>query len=230
MKHLNVRVLLANAVKSGRWVSHTFLQTPCFFSVFQHLRRKLCCRHHLLALLLANAVKRSRWVSYTFLQKRCSFKSFSILEENCAADIINEAFKCKTFVGKYCKKRPLSKSYLPTKALFFFGFSAFYKKIVSPTSITEHLPEVSKWSWTPPHHGGGGPLASPLEVIKKSQTEIWGVPPPPSWCVCGGSNFIYWPPVTPPILYQEYDSIITVFDRGYPIENVQKWLKIHCFR
>ena len=34
MKHLNVRVLLANAVKSGRWVSHTFLQKPCFFSSF----------------------------------------------------------------------------------------------------------------------------------------------------------------------------------------------------
>ena len=27
---------------------------------------------------------------------------------------------------------------------------------------------------------GEGPLASPLEVIKKSQTEIWGVPLPPN--------------------------------------------------
>ena len=26
----------------------------------------------------------------------------------------------------------------------------------------------------------GGPLTSPLEVIKKSQTEIWGVPLPPN--------------------------------------------------
>ena len=68
--------------------------------------------------LLANSVKSGRWVSYTFLQKRCSFKSFSILEENCAADIINETFNCKTFVGKCCKKEPLSKLYLPTKALF----------------------------------------------------------------------------------------------------------------
>ena len=139
----------------SRWVSYTFLQKRCsfksfvgkcckkrplsksylltnslfFFSVFQHLKRKLCCRHYLLALLLANAVKRSRWVSYTFLQKRCSFKSFSILEENCAADINNKTFKCKTFVCKCCQKRPLSKLYLPTKALFFQFFQHFRRKV-----------------------------------------------------------------------------------------------------
>jgi len=33
----------------------------------------------------------------------------------------------------------------------------------------------------PPHRGGGGPFTCPLEVIKKSQTEIWGGPPPPWW-------------------------------------------------
>ena len=72
--------------------------------------------------LLANAVKNGRWVSYTFLQKPYSFKSFSILEENYAADIINEALNSKTFVGKCCKKEPLSKLYLPTKAKSFQSF------------------------------------------------------------------------------------------------------------
>ena len=42
-------------------------------------------------------------MGYTFPQKPLSFKRFSILEENCSADIINVAFKCKTFVVKYCK-------------------------------------------------------------------------------------------------------------------------------
>ena len=69
------------------------------------------------------------WVSHTFLQKRCSFKSFSIWEENCAADIIDERFTCKSFVGKCCKKRPLSKSYLPTKPLFFQVFQHFRRKL-----------------------------------------------------------------------------------------------------
>ena len=69
------------------------------------------------------------WASNTLVQKPCSFKFFSILEENCAADIINETFKCKTFVGKCCKKRPLSKSYLPTKALFFQVFQHFRRKL-----------------------------------------------------------------------------------------------------
>ena len=74
------------------------------------------------------------WVSHTFLQKRCSFKSFSILEENCAADIIDETFKSKSFVGKCCKKRPLSKIYLPTKAKSFQSFlnsSIILKKFLS---------------------------------------------------------------------------------------------------
>ena len=64
------------------------------------------------------------WVSNTLVQKPCSFNFFSFLEKNCAADINNGTFKCKSFVGKCCKKRPLSKSYLPTKALFFSSFSA----------------------------------------------------------------------------------------------------------
>ena len=64
------------------------------------------------------------WASNTLVQKPCSFKFFSILKENCAADMIDEIFKCKSFVGKCCKKRPLSKSYFPTKALFFSSFSA----------------------------------------------------------------------------------------------------------
>ena len=69
------------------------------------------------------------WASNTLVQKPCSFKFFSILEENCAADIINETFKCNTFVGKCCKKRPLSKLYLPTKPLFFQVFQHFRRKL-----------------------------------------------------------------------------------------------------
>ena len=73
--------------------------------------------------LQENSSKNCLWVSHTFLQKRCFFKSFSIsLEENCAANIIDERFKCKSFVGKFCKKEPLSKLYLPTKAKFFQSF------------------------------------------------------------------------------------------------------------
>jgi len=33
------------------------------------------------------------------------------------------------------------------------------------------------------HHCGRGPLTSSLEVIKKSQTEVWDGPPPPWWYV-----------------------------------------------
>ena len=69
------------------------------------------------------------WASNTLVQKPCSFKFFSILEENCAADIFNEIFKCKSFFGKCCKRRPLSKSYLPTKALFFQIFQHFRRKL-----------------------------------------------------------------------------------------------------
>ena len=96
IEHLNVKLLLANAVKSGRLVSHTFLQTPCFFQFF------------------------------------------SILEENCVSDIINAAFNinCKTFVGKCCKKEPLSKLYLPTKTLFFQVFQHFRRK--------GHVPKINE--------------------------------------------------------------------------------------
>ena len=69
------------------------------------------------------------WASNTLVQKPCSFKFFSVLEENCAVDIINETFKCNIFVGKCCKKRPLSKLYLPTKALFFQVFQHFRRKL-----------------------------------------------------------------------------------------------------
>ena len=79
-------------------------------------------KHLNVRLLMANAVKSGRWVSHTFLQKHCSFKSFRILEENCGTDITNGTFKCKSFVGKCCKKRPLSKIYLPTKAKSFQSF------------------------------------------------------------------------------------------------------------
>ena len=73
-------------------------------------------------LLLANVVKSGRSISHTFLQKSFFKKFFINLEENCAADIINETFKCKAFVSKCSKKRPLSKLYLPTKAKSFQSF------------------------------------------------------------------------------------------------------------
>ena len=102
--------------ESCLWASITLVQKPCSFKFFSILDEN--CGANL-----------SRCVSHTFLQKRCSFKSFSILEENCAADIINGRFKCKTFVGKCCKKRPLSKLYLSTKALFFQVFQHFRRKL-----------------------------------------------------------------------------------------------------
>ena len=80
-------------------------------------------------LLFTNDGKNDRLVSHTFLQKPYSFKFFSILEENCDADIINGTFDCETFVHKWCKKRQLSKSYLPTKALFFEVFQHFRRKM-----------------------------------------------------------------------------------------------------
>ena len=42
-------------------------------------------------------------MGYTFPKKLLSFRRFSILKENCSADIINVAFKYKTFVVKCCK-------------------------------------------------------------------------------------------------------------------------------
>ena len=102
--------------ESCLWASNNLVRKLCSFKFFSILEEN--CGADL-----------SRWVSHTFLQRRCSFKSFSILEENCAADIITETFKCNTFVGKCCKKQPLSKSYLPTKALFFQVFQHFRRKL-----------------------------------------------------------------------------------------------------
>ena len=108
-------------------MSKLYLPTKAlFFQVFQHFRRKLCCRHHYWNIYskcktFVGKCSKKR-PSYTFLKKPCSFKSFSILQENCGSDIISGTFKCKTFVGKFCKKRPLSKSYLPTKAKSFQSF------------------------------------------------------------------------------------------------------------
>ena len=59
--------------------------------------------------------------------------------ENCVADIINEAFNCKTFVGKCCKKETWSKSYRSYKSVVLSSLSAFQKKIVLPTSLLKHL-------------------------------------------------------------------------------------------
>ena len=92
--------------ESCLWASNTLVQKPCSFKFFGFLEEN--CGADL-----------SRWVSHTFLQKRCSFKSFTILEENCAADIIDETFKCKSFVGKCCKSgRWVSYTFLQKPSLF----------------------------------------------------------------------------------------------------------------
>ena len=65
-------------------------------SLIEHLNVKL---------LLTNAAKKVFWVAYAFLQKLSSFKFYSILEENCVADINNEAFECNIFVDNCCKNR-----------------------------------------------------------------------------------------------------------------------------
>ena len=103
VEHLNVKFLLANAAKHGRWVSYTFLQKPCSFKRFSILKENCVADINNVRLLLTNAAKNSPWVSNTFLQKPRSFKRFSILEENCGDDIINVTFKCKTFFNKSSK-------------------------------------------------------------------------------------------------------------------------------
>ena len=94
------------------------------------------------------------WASNTLVQKPCFLKFFSILKENCAANIINGTFKCKTFVGKCSKKRPLSKLYLPTKAKSFQSFlnSSIFSEFehhflnsILGKSIFEGLDGVEMW-------------------------------------------------------------------------------------
>ena len=128
MEHLNVTFLLTNAAKNVFWVAYTFLQKPSSFK-FLSISEENCVAHinngtFKCKFLLTNASKNGLWVGYTFPQKLSSFKIYSILEENCVADIINEAFKCNTFVGKCCKKQPLSKLYLPAsyKSVVFAKF------------------------------------------------------------------------------------------------------------
>ena len=59
------------------------------------------------------------WVAYTFLQKPSSFKFLSILEENCVADINNEAFECNIFVDNCCKNSSwVSYTFLQKPSLF----------------------------------------------------------------------------------------------------------------
>ena len=70
-------------------------------------------------LLLTIAAKVVFWVGYTFLQKPSSFKFLSILEENCVADINNEAFECNIFVDNCCKNRFwVSYTFLQKPSLF----------------------------------------------------------------------------------------------------------------
>jgi len=117
-------------------------------------------KHVNVRLLLAIiAVKSSRWVSHTFLQKPCSFKSFSISEENCAANIIDETFKCKTFIGKCCKKRePRSNNFILAEKssssvlLKFWGYlrSRGLQKgsvYVCRNLPMSHLIQFKAWKW-----------------------------------------------------------------------------------
>ena len=62
-------------------------------------------------------LKRCRWVKDIFLEKLSFLKFLSILEENCAADIINGIFKCYRFVVKCCKKTPLGQACFPVKVV-----------------------------------------------------------------------------------------------------------------
>ena len=105
------------------------LRKVVFGEVFQHLRRKLWCRHHYGTFKCKSFVGKyckKQPLSKSYLPtKVLYFKSFSILEEKCGAYIINGTFKCKTFVGKCCKKRSLSRLYLLTKALFFQDDQSF---------------------------------------------------------------------------------------------------------
>ena len=52
------------------------------------------------------------------LKKNVSFMFLSIWKGNCGADIINRTMKCKTFVGKCCKKGRWVDLYFPTKFVF----------------------------------------------------------------------------------------------------------------
>ena len=126
MKHLNVRLLLANGVKRSRWVSYTFLQKRCSFKSFSILEENCAAdiinENSNARLLLVNTVKSGRWESHTFLQKALFFQVFQHFRRKCGTDIINRTFECKTFVGKCSKKRPLGKLYLPTKAKSFQSF------------------------------------------------------------------------------------------------------------
>ena len=81
--------------------------------------------------MLSNAAKKGRWVGYTFPQKPLSFKRFSILEEKCVADIINVAFKCKTFVVKYCKNCLWVGNTFLQKPLSFKRFSILEENCVA---------------------------------------------------------------------------------------------------
>ena len=79
-------------------------------SLIEHLNVKL---------LLTKAAKKVFWVAYAFLQKLSSFKFYSILEENCVADINNEAFECNIFVDNCCKNRFwVSYTFLQKPSLF----------------------------------------------------------------------------------------------------------------
>lgn len=69
------------------------------------------------------------------------------------------------------------------------------KSVMNSKNMAKVIQQISVNKVGPPPTmvgGGGGPLASPLEIIKKSQTNYGIYPPSHRGRV---SNFIYWPAV-----------------------------------
>ena len=156
MKQLNVRLLLTNASKNGRWVSYTFLQklSSCkFYSILEEncgadiINRTFkcktfvdkCCKKRSFEWFILS-YKRQVLSKFSSFEKKIvvptsimeqlnvsfcwqmfqrtvvgwvilsyknlsSFNFYSILEENCVADINNEAFECNIFADNCCKNR-----------------------------------------------------------------------------------------------------------------------------
>ena len=118
----NEQSLLFQAFKALK-----FSKTPCFVkrSKWVDFHQAGSSQNEQSLVLLTKAAKNGRWVSYTFLQKLSSFKFCSILEENCAADINDRAFKCKNFVDKRCKKTSFEWVMFSYKSQVLSSFSAF---------------------------------------------------------------------------------------------------------
>ena len=99
-------------------------------SLIEHLNVKL---------LLTNAAKKCLLSGLYFPTKAKIFQVSQHFKRKLWCRHHYGRFKCKTFVDKYFKKLSLSKLYFPAKTLFLSSVSAFWKKIVLPTSLIEDL-------------------------------------------------------------------------------------------